>query len=85
MQRTVGGGIERNCVESVTKAAQVYNSIFYASVMALKKSLSDARIVYLDVYTRLNDLVQHPHQFGKFLHLYLALLLFQLSHHSYIS
>ena len=76
LQRTIGGGKERDCVESINQAATVYNSKLSSSIMALNKKLSEVRLVYLENYSEFNKLIQHHNQFGKFLHLYLALYSF---------
>ncbi|KAK7346325.1 hypothetical protein VNO80_20842 [Phaseolus coccineus] len=64
LQRTLGGGEERNCVESVNQAAIVYNSKLYSSIVTLNKSLPKARLVYLDNYSELNEFIQHHKKFG---------------------
>lgn len=69
LQRTLGGGGERNCVESINQAAMVFNSKLSSSIEALNKSLPKARLVYLDNYSELNETIQHYNKFGKFLHL----------------
>ena len=70
MQRTVNGGTERDCAESVNQGAMLYNSKLSSSMIALQKELPDARLVYLEIYEDLNDIIQHFDQFGKTLHLY---------------
>ncbi|XP_068461957.1 GDSL esterase/lipase EXL3-like [Phaseolus vulgaris] len=64
LQRTLRGGEERNCVESVNQAAMVYNSKLSSSVVALSKSLPKARLVYLDNYSELSEFIQHHKKFG---------------------
>ncbi|KAG4939154.1 hypothetical protein JHK84_045347 [Glycine max] len=64
LQRTIGGGKERDCVESINQAATVYNSKLSSSIMALNKKLSEARLVYLENYSEFNKLIQHHKQFG---------------------
>jgi len=73
LQRTLRGGEERNCAESVNQAAMIYNSKLSSSIVALSKSLPKARLVYLDNYSELSEFIQHHKKFGKFLHLCLAL------------
>jgi len=73
LQRTLGGGEERNCVESVNQAAMVYNTKLSSSIVALNKSLPNATLVYLDNYGELNEIIQYHKKFGKFLLLCLAL------------
>ncbi|RDX96479.1 GDSL esterase/lipase EXL3, partial [Mucuna pruriens] len=63
LQRTIGGGKERNCVESINHAATVYNSKLFSSIVALNKSLPDARLVYFENYSQLKKLIHHHKQF----------------------
>ncbi|CAJ1942325.1 unnamed protein product [Sphenostylis stenocarpa] len=63
-QRTLGGGRERNCVESVNQASMVYNSKLSSSIMALNRSLPDARLVYLENYSEFSGLIHRYNQFG---------------------
>ncbi|KAK7376122.1 hypothetical protein VNO78_34976 [Psophocarpus tetragonolobus] len=63
-QRTVSGGRERKCVEYVNQAAMVYNSKFSSSIVALNKSLPDARVVYFENYNELSELIQRYNQSG---------------------
>ncbi|KAK7360223.1 hypothetical protein VNO77_02205 [Canavalia gladiata] len=64
MQRTIRGGRKRNCAESVNQAAMVYNSKLSSSIMALNKSFPNPRLVYLESYGELNELIQHHNHFG---------------------
>lgn len=71
-QRTTGGGIERNCYEQENEAAKMFNSKLSASLDSLKPKLSpDARIIYVDIYYPLLDIIQNPTQYGKFVNLYI--------------
>ncbi|XP_027341164.1 GDSL esterase/lipase At1g20120-like [Abrus precatorius] len=63
-QRTVRGGIGRNCVESVNQAAMLYNSKLSSAIMALNTDFTDARLVYIEAYEELNEIIQHHNQFG---------------------
>ncbi|KAG5062172.1 hypothetical protein GLYMA_02G046500v4 [Glycine max] len=64
MQRTVRGGSERKCVESVNQASVIYNSKFSSSIMDLNTRFPDARLVYLENYSKLSGLIQQYNQSG---------------------
>ncbi|KAK7262972.1 hypothetical protein RJT34_30555 [Clitoria ternatea] len=64
MQRTIGGGKERKCVESVNQAARLYNSKLSSTITTLNKSLPHARLVYLENYLEFIELIQHHKHFG---------------------
>ncbi|KAK7262984.1 hypothetical protein RJT34_30567 [Clitoria ternatea] len=64
MQRTISGGKDRKCVESVNQASRVYNSKISSSIVALSQSLPDARLVYLEIYDEFNHVMEHLSQFG---------------------
>lgn len=76
LQRTIGGGKERDCVESINQVVVVYNSKLSSSIVALNKSLPESRLVYCENYRELDELIHHPNQFGKLnflIYIYLAL------------
>ncbi|KAK9946902.1 hypothetical protein M0R45_012342 [Rubus argutus] len=63
-QRTLAGGIQRQCAEKYNDAAKLFNSKLSASIDSLKSNLVNSKIVYVDVYTPLLDLILHPANFG---------------------
>ncbi|CAN0918808.1 GDSL esterase/lipase EXL3 [Linum grandiflorum] len=63
-QRTLGGGINRNCSATYNQAAQLFNSKLSSLLQSLAHKHPDALFLYLDVYDRLNSMVQHPDQYG---------------------
>lgn len=58
-QRTLAGGLNRDCVESYNQAAQVYNSKLSSELETLGNTLPQSRIVYIDIYSPLLDLIQN--------------------------
>ncbi|XP_028797123.1 GDSL esterase/lipase EXL3-like [Neltuma alba] len=63
-QRTIGGGLERDCSDFENQAAVLFNSKLSSQIDMLNKNLPDARLVYLDCYTSLLHMLQHPAQYG---------------------
>ncbi|KAK7262983.1 hypothetical protein RJT34_30566 [Clitoria ternatea] len=63
-QRTIGGGLDRACLDSSNQAATLFNSKLTSQMDALGKRFSDARLVYLDCYTPLLDMIQNPAKYG---------------------
>ncbi|KAJ8439809.1 hypothetical protein Cgig2_029069 [Carnegiea gigantea] len=63
-QRTLGGGIVRDCADAHNHAAQLFNSKLSAQVYSLASVLPNARLAYIDVYSPLYDIVQNPHKYG---------------------
>lgn len=64
-QRTLGGGVERDCYDKENVAAKLFNSKLSAKIDRLAKDRPDARIVYADIYYPLLDLIQNPTAHGK--------------------
>ncbi|TKY55928.1 GDSL esterase/lipase EXL3 [Spatholobus suberectus] len=64
LQRTVQGGEERKCVESVNQAAMVFNSKLSSSIMSLNKGLPACRLVYVENYSDLSGLIQQYNESG---------------------
>lgn len=65
LQRTVEGGKNRDCVESINEGSMMYNSKLSSSIMSLSKELPDARLVYLENYRQTNDMIQNSSHYGK--------------------
>jgi hypothetical protein len=64
-QRSLAGGILRECVERYNEAAKAFNSKLSSKVDFLNTNLPNSKIVYLDVYNLLLDLIQNPQKYGK--------------------
>jgi hypothetical protein len=64
-QRTIAGGIQRECVEKYNNAAKLFNAKLSSKIDSLNTNLSDSKMVYLDVYNPLLDLIQKPAKYGK--------------------
>ncbi|XP_050365758.1 GDSL esterase/lipase EXL3-like [Argentina anserina] len=63
-QRTLAGGIQRQCAEKYNDAAKLFNSKLSANMHSLNTQLPDSRMVYVDIYTPLLDLILHPTKYG---------------------
>ncbi|GMJ14876.1 hypothetical protein like AT1G75900 [Hibiscus trionum] len=63
-QRTLGGGIERECAEDYNVAARLFNNKLSSLLNSFRTSMSDGRFVYIDVYYPLLDLIQNPKKSG---------------------
>ncbi|KAH9660187.1 GDSL esterase/lipase EXL3 [Citrus sinensis] len=62
--RTLHGGPMRFCGDNANRAAQLFNSKLLAEVNSLNSSLPQAKIVYVDVYNPLLDLIKNPVKSG---------------------
>ncbi|TXG59830.1 hypothetical protein EZV62_014403 [Acer yangbiense] len=65
-QRTISGGIARECSEPANQAAQLFNSKFSSVIGSLSQKFPDSKIVFLDVYTPLLSLIQNPANYEGF-------------------
>ncbi|KAL2333827.1 hypothetical protein Fmac_015040 [Flemingia macrophylla] len=63
-QRTFGGGKDRRCVDSSNQASMLFNSKLFSQMDELGKKFSDARLVYLDSYNGLLNMIQNPAKYG---------------------
>lgn len=81
-QRTLGGGIVRECAENYNDAAKLFNSKLSDELDSLTLKLPNSKIVYTDIYTPLFDIIQHPLKYGTYL-LYIFLLVILLCLHAY--
>lgn len=65
MQRTLAGGFERKCVEKISNATMLYNDKLSKEIDSLKQNLSNSRIVYLDVYSPIQDVIANEQNYGN--------------------
>lgn len=63
-QRTLAGGAIRGCAEDYNAAARMFNSKLSSEIDSLNSRLSGSKMVYIDVYNPLLDLVMHPMNYG---------------------
>lgn len=63
-QRTLGGGVSRECVATRNEAAMLYNSRIAAELKRLSSNFEGTKLIYLDIYTIILDLVQRPSSYG---------------------
>ncbi|KAF8022679.1 hypothetical protein BT93_F0255 [Corymbia citriodora subsp. variegata] len=63
-QRTLAGGILRGCAEEYNAAAQLFNTKLSSKLDSLNRKLPRSKMVYIDVYNPLLDLIQYPQKQG---------------------
>nr|KYP46890.1 GDSL esterase/lipase EXL1 [Cajanus cajan] len=63
-QRTLHGGKQRNCSDFENQAAIIFNTKLSSLINNLTKEFPDARLVYLDIYNQLLNLIQKPATYG---------------------
>lgn len=63
-QRTLAGGLERKIVVNINNAVQIYNSKLSKELDSLNHNLQDSRIVYIDVYNPLFDIIINYKKYG---------------------
>jgi NifB/MoaA-like Fe-S oxidoreductase len=71
LQRTIKGGLRRDCVEKLNEGALIFNSKLSSSLIDLSKKLPDSRIVYLENFSLLHDIIINHNKYGKYLYLIL--------------
>ncbi|XP_070016510.1 GDSL esterase/lipase EXL3-like isoform X2 [Nicotiana sylvestris] len=64
-QRTVSGGIFRMCVEEYNEAALLANTKLSAAINdSLSKKLPQSKLVFIDLYDPMLDLIVNPQKYG---------------------
>ncbi|KAK9670646.1 hypothetical protein RND81_13G215200 [Saponaria officinalis] len=63
-QRTLLGGVFRNCALMENQASIIYNIKLTSQLNLLNQKLSGSRVVYLDIYNPLLNLINNPSQSG---------------------
>ncbi|KZV16545.1 hypothetical protein F511_11377 [Dorcoceras hygrometricum] len=66
LQRTLAGGSVRTCSVSYNQAAQLVNSKLSPRLNELNQDLPQSRVVYIDVFSPLFDIIQHPRNYGNY-------------------
>ncbi|KAL7155514.1 hypothetical protein ABFS83_03G079600 [Erythranthe nasuta] len=64
LERTIGGGLERKCAEKYNEAAQLFNNKLSAEIASLDAKLTEAKIVYVDIYNPILDITLNPQKYG---------------------
>ena len=79
-QRTVAGGLHRQCGEGHNQLAMLFNAKLTTLLDSLNKDMPNSRMVYLDIYNPLLDLIEHPEKNGnsqilsqKYIYIFLSL------------
>ncbi|KAJ6823080.1 uncharacterized protein M6B38_357325 [Iris pallida] len=63
-QRTLAGGIERECVTRYNEAAILLNIELSLAVQRLHDALPGSKMVFVDLYAPLLDIVLYPYAYG---------------------
>jgi len=64
-QRTILGGLLRKCAEKYNDAAKLFNIKLAKELDSLNQNLPNARMVYLDVYNPLLDIILNYQNYGN--------------------
>ncbi|KAG2400717.1 GDSL esterase/lipase [Vigna angularis] len=64
LKRTILGGLLRKCAEKYNEAAKLFNSKLAKELASLNQNLPNARVVYLDVYNPLLDIIVNYQNYG---------------------
>ncbi|KAL8168388.1 hypothetical protein V2J09_009887 [Rumex salicifolius] len=63
-ERTLAGGLVRDCVAEYNQLANIFNSKLKSAVQSLNNTLHGANLVFLDIYNPLLDLINNPAKEG---------------------
>ncbi|KAJ7966899.1 GDSL esterase/lipase [Quillaja saponaria] len=62
--RTLGGGLQRDCVHEANEAAKLFNAKLSAEIDHLNNNLPQAKVVYINVYDPLFYIIKNPTKYG---------------------
>lgn len=65
-QRTIAGGIQRDVVVKINDAVQIFNTKLSKKLDSLQHNFPDSRMVYIDVYNPLLDIIVNYQRYGNF-------------------
>lgn len=63
-QRTIYGGLQRDCVDQYNEASQSFNVALSRELGLLREKLSTKTIIYADIFEKLLALIQYPSNYG---------------------
>ncbi|KAK7850487.1 gdsl esterase/lipase exl3, partial [Quercus suber] len=63
-QRTLVGGSEEECAKEPNQASQVFNDKLSRELGYLNNNLPNAKVVYIDFYNPLLDIITNPKKYG---------------------
>ncbi|XP_042754619.1 GDSL esterase/lipase At3g43550 isoform X2 [Lactuca sativa] len=63
-QRTLVGGIQRECVKNYNELAELFNTMLSMEINSLSQRLPFAKMVYVDAYYLPLDMIQNPAKYG---------------------
>ncbi|GJT89386.1 GDSL esterase/lipase-like protein [Tanacetum coccineum] len=63
-QRTLAGGVLRECSEKENQAARLFNIMLKQQLHSLESRLPQSRVAFVDFYNPLISIIENPHQYG---------------------
>ena len=63
-QRTMSGGLDRGCSQGHNEVAVAYNAGMVQQLAALRAKYPGTRLVFMDIYGFLYDMMMHPQSYG---------------------
>ncbi|KAG6477830.1 GDSL esterase/lipase EXL3-like [Zingiber officinale] len=63
-QRSLAGGIERECVTRYNEAVLMFNSVLAKEIQRLNYTLPGSEFLFVDMYDIFLDMIQHPNAYG---------------------
>lgn len=64
-QKTVNGDSGKGCIDGPNEAAKLFNSKLSAQLGYLNNNLHHAKVVYIDIYNPLLDIILYPKKYGN--------------------
>lgn len=65
-QRTLKGGLLRNCAQDLNYASQLFNAKLSITLDQLAKTLPNSNLIYIDLYSPFSDILESPQDYGNF-------------------
>ncbi|EOA37331.1 hypothetical protein CARUB_v10011033mg [Capsella rubella] len=64
LQRTLKGGLHRDCAEDVNYASQLFNAKLSITLDQLTKTLPNSNIIYIDIYSAFSHIIENAADYG---------------------
>ncbi|CAA7044652.1 unnamed protein product [Microthlaspi erraticum] len=63
-QRTLKGGLLRNCAQDLNYASQLFNAKLSITLDQLAKTLPNSNLIFIDMYSPFSDILKNPQDYG---------------------
>ncbi len=77
-QKTLNGDLGKGCADDPNEAAKLFNAKLSVELSKLNNNLPHAKVVYIDIYNPLLDIIKNPKKYGNISRFFLQISNFSI-------